>query len=268
LAGVASPAPAGAGPPLLSLRFAGELRQLLTTAHQAGAVRVPYRGASIKDVIEACGVPHPEVGAIVAAGREVDFGHRPAAGEMIEVLPIIPPLDVTKPSQLRPEPLAGPYFVVDINVAKLGRWLRMLGFDALIPANHDDAFLAATAAAGRILLTRDRRLLKRRQVVFGRLVRHGDPTAQLREVISFYGLGGQERPFTRCLRCNAKLEPVAKEEILPRLEPLTRKYYSRFKHCPSCDQVYWAGSHRQKMEGLITAVLASPGFAVDTHPDN
>ena len=259
---------AGVGGALLFLCFHGDLRQLLALTHQAGEARVPHREASVKDVIEACGVPHPEVGAIVAAGREVDFGYRPAAGDMIEVFPIIPPLDVTKPSRLRPEPLAGPFFVVDINVAKLGRWLRMLGFDALIPENHDDAFLAATAATGRVLLTRDRRLLKRRQVVFARLVRHGHPTAQLREVLSFYGLGGQERPFTRCLRCNSRLEPMAKEEILPRLEPLTRKYYSRFNHCPRCDRIYWAGSHREKMEGLISAVLSSPGFAVDTPSDN
>lgn len=239
---------------MVVLRFHGELRQLLTKDHRRGEIARAYRGASVKDVIEACGVPHPEVGVIVAAGREVDFAHCPGPDELVEIFPPVPPLDVTKPSRLRPEPLAGLGFVVDVNAAKLGRWLRMLGFDVLMPENHDDAFLAE-AAVGRVLLTRDRRLLKRGRVVFGHLVRADDPVEQVREVVTLYGLRGRQQPFSRCMRCNDRLRPVAREEVLSRLEPLTKKYYTRFKYCARCDKVYWAGSHREKMERLVRALL-------------
>lgn len=239
---------------MVVLRFHGDLRQLLTKNHRHGEIALAYRKASIKDMIEACGVPHPEVGAIVAAGREVDFAHRPAPDELVEVFSPVPPLDVTKPSRLRPEPLAGLGFVVDVNAAKLGRWLRMLGFDVLMPENHDDAFLAE-AAVGRVLLTRDRRLLKRGRVVFGHLVRADDPVEQVREVVTLYGLRGRQQPFSRCMRCNDRLRPVAREEVLYRLEPLTKKYYTRFKYCARCDKIYWAGSHREKMERLVRALL-------------
>jgi uncharacterized protein len=240
---------------MIFFRFHGGLPKLLSVGHQAGQVQSRYRGASVKDMIEALGVPHPEVGAIVSAGIEIDFSHLPQDEEKIEVYPLVQPFDVTKATLLRPLPLQSTRFIADINVAKLGRLLRMLGFDTLVPEGHEDAELAAAAAAGgRILLTRDQRLLKRNLVVFGHLVRASYPRDQLCEVAALYGLGGQLEPFSRCMRCNSRLRPVAKEAVLPRLEPLTRKYYAEFKCCPRCEKVYWAGSHRDKMQILIGAI--------------
>ncbi|ADH84879.1 Mut7-C RNAse domain-containing protein [Desulfurivibrio alkaliphilus] len=239
---------------MIRLIFHGELAELLTAPQAAGEVRTTARGASIKDMVEACGIPHTEVGKI-AAGQSVNFSYIPADDERLDIFPLTPPVDITIPTCLRPEPFTAVRFIIDVNVAKLARRLRMLGFDALLPADHDDANLARLAAAGRILLTRDRRLLKRRQVLFGRLIRATDPQKQLLEVLNHYGLQQRALPFSRCLNCNEILQPVAKEKIIHRLEPLTKKYYTRFKYCPACDQIYWAGSHREKMQHLVEQAL-------------
>jgi uncharacterized protein len=239
---------------MIFFRFHGELKPLLTTPHQDGGIKVVFRRASVKDMIEALGVPHPEIGAITTKKGEVTFYFLPEDGERIEVSPLILPTEVTKPSLLRPEPLKTIRFVADLNVSKLGRLLRMAGFDVGGGNLQNDAALAEAAAAGRILLTRDRQLLKRRQVIFGHLVRACEPQAQFREVVKLYGLAGKAKPFTRCMLCNTKLHPVSKEPILPRLEPLTRKYYDVFAYCTRCDKVYWAGSHREKMAALLAAL--------------
>ena len=106
-------------------------------------------------------------------------------------------------------------------------------------------------AEGRILLTRDRRLLMRKAVRYGCCLRSTDPREQLIEVVRRYGLADQARPFRRCLRCNQPLEAVSKDEIIDRLQPLTRLYFEEFSICPGCHQVYWKGSHYDHMRELI-----------------
>jgi len=90
-------------------------------------------------------------------------------------------------------------------------------------------------------------LLKRRQVAFGRYVRAVRPDDQLAEVLAFFGVDRPVAPFSRCLRCNVLLEPVAKVSINHRLEPKTRLYFDRFKICPACKRIFWQGSHHQRM---------------------
>lgn len=210
------------------------------------------RRASVKDAVEALGPPHTEIGMLKANGREIGFEELLGERAYLEVYPLQPPVDVRRPTRLRPVAFPAIRFIADVNVGKLARRLRMIGFDTLYRNDLSDAVCAAIAwAEQRICLSKDFRLLKRNPIVHGRLVRENDPRAQLREVADFYGLGPHMVPFSRCLRCNHPLEPVAKAAILSRLEPLTRKYYDTFECCPRCDQVYWAGSHREQMEKLL-----------------
>jgi len=110
-------------------------------------------------------------------------------------------------------------FLVDVNVAKLASLLRMAGFDTAYENRRSDAELAELSEReGRILLTRDRSLLKRRQVEFGHLVRSVAPREQLAEIITLYGLQQKGQPFSRCLVCNGRLSTVKKEEVLHRSE--------------------------------------------------
>jgi uncharacterized protein len=244
------------GLPVL-IRFHGDLLSLLARPWRGKQLlELPLtRRTSIKDFIEALGPPHTEIGMLLANHREVDFHYQLAPADSIEVFPPTPPIDVSKPSRLRPEAFTETRFIADVNVGKLGRLLRMLGFDVSSRADLKDAECAARSRAEqRICLTMDAMLLKRRQIVHGHLVRDPVPENQLREVVHLYSLAARRRPFSRCLQCNSELEPVAKTKIIARLEPLTRKYYDAFERCPRCDKIYWAGSHREHMENLIAAL--------------
>jgi uncharacterized protein len=111
---------------------------------------------------------------------------------------------------------------------------------------------ASSAGEKRVVLTRDAALLRRKNVIHGRLIRNAQPLDQLREVLAFYGLAPPYVAFKRCLRCNIELVPVAKAEILDRLLPKTKRYFDEFHRCPDCNRIYWPGSHRDRMlEWLI-----------------
>jgi uncharacterized protein len=231
------------------VHFHGDLKDFLRGDNREGHVAYPVnRRASIKDVIEALGVPHSEVGRIVVDGAEAGFGHLLGPGERVHVEPHRIPIRVDVPTILRPRPLAEVRFVVDVNVGKLASLLRLLGYDtAYEHAMKDEALAALARDQGRIVLTRDRDLLRRSIVEHGRMLRTQVPMEQLAEVVRVFGLTGPFALFSRCLRCNDPLRPVAKENVLHRLEPRTRRYYRRFHVCPRCDRIYWRGSHHKRM---------------------
>lgn len=213
------------------------------------------RRASIKDVIESLGVLHTEVGRLRANGTDVDFNYIVQDNDLFEVFPPTPPIDVFTPTILRPNPLPAIRFVADVNVGKLASLLRMAGFDTAHHNNLHDAEIAEIAHnEKRIVLTKDTHLLKRKIVEYGHLIREVIPINQLREVIHLFGLNGKIKPFSRCLKCNGFLEPVAKENILHRLLPLTKKYYNTFHRCPQCDRIYWPGSHKEKMRKYLNGI--------------
>jgi uncharacterized protein with PIN domain len=214
------------------------------------------RLTSVKDGVEALGVPHTEVGEILVNGISVDFNYLLKDRDKACILPFSPPVDVTKATLLRPVPLERPSFVVDINVARLGSLLRLMGLDTVY--NHawrDKDIAAISKDEGRIVITRDRSLLKRKIITYGRLIREERPWAQLFEVIKFYNLKSWLFPFSRCSFCNETLRPVQKEDVLDRLEPLTRLFYNEFTECPKCGKVYWSGSHKQRIKERILVML-------------
>ena len=242
----------------IELTFEGELNDFFGS--DKGRTRhrfVLRRRTSVKDLIEALGPPHPEVGRIEVCGADRGFDYIPAARDRIRVAPLPRPVDWRNGDHLHPRPLPEARFVVDVNVGGLARKLRLLGFDAAYHHTwHDDTIADTADREGRIVLTRDIALLKRRVIVWGRYLREEDPTQQLLEVLSVFGLEGPYAPLTRCLDCNAELEAVAKERILHLLEPKTRKYYHDFSQCPACGKIYWAGSH----QGRIMQWLSENGL--------
>lgn len=210
------------------------------------------RRASIKDIIETLHIPHTEVATILLERQEITFNHIPQPGEQFTLSSFTPAADWTRPTVLRPEPLPEIKFMVDINVGKLARLLRMLGADTLYEPKVNEATLARqAAAANRILLSRNRALLQRKIITWGHLVRAEQPETQLHEIITLYNLQGAFKPFSRCLHCNTHLKPVEKTAVFHLLEPLTRKYYQRFHRCPSCERIYWQGSHHKRMEKIL-----------------
>ena len=139
------------------------------------------RRAAVKDAIEALGPPHTEVGSILVNGHARGFGHLLRGGELVAVHPVERPRVVLRPTFLRPEPLRELRFAVDANVGKLARRMRLLGLDTLYDRSLGDAELAAMSGE-RVIVTKDRGVLKRSQVTYGHLVRNEDPGEQILEL--------------------------------------------------------------------------------------
>ena len=238
-------------------RFYEELNDFLKPEQRKQTVVYRFDGhPGIKDPIEALGVPHVEVELIVVNGASVGFDYRLRDGDRVAVYPVFESFDVSPVVKLRDKPLRKIAFVVDVNLGRLARLLRLLGFDALFSnAYADDEIVAISEAQGRIVLTRDRRLLHAKAVTHGYWVRSVWPRRQVDEVVRRFDLARLIRPFSRCADCNGRIEPVAKEAIADRLEPKTKKYYEKFYRCPDCGKIYWEGSHVERLRERFKDVL-------------
>ncbi|MGB3224385.1 MAG: Mut7-C RNAse domain-containing protein [Desulforhopalus sp.] len=244
----------------LFLEFHGDILDLLNRVPERGntVIHELFRRASIKDILESLGVPHTEVGKIILDGVEQGFEKIAENEDHFEIFPLSPALPPTIATVLRPDPLKNCcLFLVDINVGRLSGLLRMVGCDAenVDKANTSRAIVAKAVQYGRILLTRNKDLLKHRELVYGRLVRNQDPDLQLREIINLYNLENIIEPYTRCISCNSLLADVKKEEIIDRLLPLTKRYFNHFKICTDCRKIYWQGSHHDKMKKKLEIIV-------------
>ncbi len=229
---------------------------LAARGHMATRFAMEPRRASVKDMIESLGVPHTEVGAILVNQKEVAFSFIPGNSEKIVIQAISPPFDVTRKTRLRPRPFEHVRFVADVNVGRLARLLLALGFDTVYSNGFRDSEVATISTQEqRIVLTRDTGLLKRKNIIFARRIRGEDPYLQLKEVLDFFGLGRDEFDFlSRCTVCNCRLQPVEKQTILHRLEPKTKRFYTRFSICPGCCRIFWKGSHHGAMKERLRAL--------------
>jgi len=208
---------------------------------------------AVKDMIESFGVPHTEVELIVANSQSVPFDYVVRDGDRIAVYPVFESFDVAPEVKVRRAALREPRFVLDVHLGRLAAYLRMLGFDASYRNCAEDSELARISSGQhRILLTRDRGLLKRSAVTHGYLVRETDSRRQLAEVVTRFDLARSIRPFTRCMECNNVLAAAGKEQVRNLLPPRTAEMYEEFLQCPQCGRVYWKGSHYRRMQRWIT----------------
>lgn len=237
----------------IELRFYAELCDLLAPRHRSGRIsHLCLATQSVKDLVEAYGVPHTEIDVILVDGRSVDFGYRPQPGDRISVYPVFESFDVGPLVRLRPAPLRETRFVLDGHLGTLARRLRLLGFDSRYePQPADDELVRSSVEERRILLTRDRFLLRRRAVTHGYLVRSDKPTEQVAEVMRRFQLGGVITPFSRCPACNGRLAGIEKSAIAHRLPPRTRRFYDDFRTCPDCGRHYWRGAHHERLERIV-----------------
>ena len=208
---------------------------------------------SVKDVIESCGVPHPEVDLILVDGQPVDFHHTLRTDADVDVYPVQSPCPHFEKHRLQVPRIK--HFIVDGHLGKLTRNLRLLGFDiAYDPQAQDPQLLSVMESENRALLTRDRRLLMHAVVQTGYCPRSQNSHEQTIEVVRRFDLFDSIAPFTRCLRCNASLQKVTKADVIEKLEPLTKIYYEQFRRCTGCGQVYWAGSHFSKLQKRLEQI--------------
>lgn len=238
-------------------RFYAELNDLLPSGKRQKTLPYRFNGnPSIKDPIEAIGVPHTEVELIIVNGVSVGFDYRLQGGDNVSVYPVFESIDITPVIKLREKPLRKTAFILDVHLGKLARMLRMLGFDTEYQNDyHDSEIIKRSLAENRIIITRDRRLLHAKVVTHGYYVRSENPKEQLREVLHRFDLYPEVKPFQRCMMCNAVVEEVDKSKILDRLEPKTVLYYDEFYLCPGCKRIYWKGSHYAKLKQQFDEAL-------------
>ena len=238
------------------LNVHGDLDFFLGARTRGGKVkRHLSEKTSVKDVIESCGIPHPEVDLILVNGKAVDFAYPVTIDTEIDLYPPGTQFQHSREKHLQAHTIRA--FVADGHLGKLVRDLRLFGIDVSYdPASEDRQLVEIASRSKRALLTRDRRLLMHAAVQHGYYLRSQNPLEQTIEVLRRFDLGPVLSPFSRCLRCNALLEPAEKEKITSQLEPLTQIYYDDFQRCTGCAQVYWSGSHFNKLQKRLEQIHA------------
>jgi uncharacterized protein with PIN domain len=246
----------GARLPEVELRFYEELNDFLPADQRKRTITKTILGApSVKDVIESCGVPHPEIEIILVNGVSVGFDRHVRGGERIAVYPVFESMDISPLVRLRERPLRTVRFVVDVNLGRLARLLRLLGFDTAYDPAMDDADIARVSAAEhRVVLTRDRGLLMRRIISHGYYVRSQLPREQAVEVLARLDLTGEVRTFSRCTECNGRIVPREKGQVLQLLPQNTRRFYDEFFQCEQCGKVFWHGAHWGNLQELVQTI--------------
>jgi hypothetical protein len=234
-------------------RFYEELNDFLPPKFYKEIYPFSFSGTpSVKNIIETIGVPHTEVDLILVDGTSVGFEYRLKGGEQVSVYPVFESLDISPIIRLRAKPLRKIRFVVDVNLGKLAKKLRLLGFDTYYRNDlDDDEIVKISIAEKRIILTRDIGILKNGKVTHGFYIRSDDPKTQLNEVIERLQLRNLFKPFSRCSQCNDKLKRINKELLINRIPQDTLRYYKTFWECSGCGQIYWEGSHFEKINDWL-----------------
>jgi uncharacterized protein with PIN domain len=234
--------------PHITVSIPADLQVFLSAERRRapGSDVVTDGSSSLGHVVESLGVPLTEVGRLTVDGREVGVAHVPEDGEHVDVEP------VARPQRVPGAPLR---FLLDVHLGTLARRLRLLGVDAayLNEDIGDPALAARSAREKRVMLSRDRGLLRRRELWAGAYVYSDRPEDQLRDVLERFA--PDLAPWTRCVACNAPLAPADKDDVRDRLEGGTRRSYDVFAQCTACDRIYWKGAHHATLQSIVDRAL-------------
>jgi uncharacterized protein with PIN domain len=247
------------GPSCARFRFYAELKDHLPPKLQSGIVEKQFFvPASVKDMIESLGVPHTEVDLVLVNGESSDFLRLVRNGDRVSAYPVFESIDITPVLRVRPQPLREPKFVLDVHLGRLAGYLRMLGFDTVYANRASDLELVRISTEQRrILLTRDRGVLKHSAVTHGYWLRETDSRRQTEEVLRRFDLARSTRPLTRCMVCNEALRKTSRAEVGGRVSQWTLAWCNEFRECAGCGRVYWEGSHCRRMRRWIEQLAAT-----------
>jgi len=246
------------GPARVEIRCYGELGDFLSEQQRQRTLVVVVTGPmTVWEVVQSLGIPHPEVGMLVADGHPIGFDHPVRHGMRLAAYPAFCSLDLGESVPLRPPLGEEVRFALDVHLGRLASRLRLLGFDALYRNDLEDDELARVGAIeNRVVLTRDRALLMRRIVVHGRWVRAVRPEDQVVEVVERFALTGSFRPFSRCMRCNGLLRPVPPEAVDGRVPEDVVERTGAFVRCDGCGRIYWEGTHHAALARWVAQMRA------------
>ncbi|MFF0010329.1 Mut7-C RNAse domain-containing protein [Streptomyces sp. NPDC005374] len=234
--------------PEIHVEFAPGLALFVASRRRGGPTALTTDGvASLGHVVESTGVPLTEVGALVVNGREVPVSYVPAAGDRVTVR------EVERPQQVPGAPLR---FLLDVHLGTLARRLRLLGVDTAYESTDigDPTLATRSATEKRVMLSRDRGLLHRRELWAGAFVHSTSPEDQLRDILDRFR--PELRPWTRCTACNGLLREATKEQVADRLKSGTERSYDVFAQCEDCGRAYWKGAHHDQLESIVERALA------------
>lgn len=200
---------------------------------------------SLKDALEALGLPHVEVGAVTIGGRPASLDRLVDDGAVVTAAPV------------DPAPLDDPRFLCDQHLGKLARLLRIMGFDtADVTASSEPAVARHAIREDRVLLSRGRAVLKRREIRRGMLVLADRADDQAVAVLRRFILVGRIAPYSRCARCNGPVVPVARAAVADRIPPRTAAWLDEYYGCVACNQLYWEGTHVERLRERIARIAA------------
>jgi len=238
------------------IRFYEELNDFLPPDKRKLRFLHSFQGrVSVKDLIESFGVPHIEIDLILVNAKSVGFNYIVNDNDDISVYPVFESFNIKEVQHLRTEPLREPKFVLDVQLGLLAKYMRMLGFDVIYKKSYNkNEIIMISINERRTILTKDRNLLKRNDVSHGYWIRNLGGIEQTKEVTRRFQLNNLIQPFSRCMICNTLLEKIEKKDIIERLEENTRNLFDEFFTCPSCNRIYWKGSHYQEMVSIIDKI--------------
>jgi uncharacterized protein with PIN domain len=244
--------------PKAIFRFYEELNDFLPKHRRKCDFEARFKGKrSIKDMIEALGVPHTEIDLILVDGNSVGFNYILQDEDRVSVYPVFESFNISELTHLRKTPLRRNTFIAEVNLGNIIKYMRALGLDVYCDSSLSTREIIDVAKRDkRIILTKNRKLLQVKNVSHGIFIHPGTTADQIRRIIDYLDIKADLKPFSRCLRCNTPLDVVPKEKILDRIPPQTIAFCDEYVLCPSCDKIYWKGTHYLHMETVIKQILA------------
>jgi uncharacterized protein with PIN domain len=243
--------------PLITVRYYAELNDFLPQDKRGyDGLYTIGDNQSISDFFSSIGVTPEKVDLILLNGRSVALHEKLCDGDRLSCYPVFESLNIRDTTRIRPVPLRQPRFILDVHLGKLASFLRMMGFDTLYrPDAADSQLLDISLNEERTLVSKDKELLHHDLLTRGYRVLSDDPREQLVELLHRFDLYSCVSPFSRCIRCNTLLESIQKEKIISRLPPKVQLYYDEYFYCKTCDQIFWKGSHYEKMRAFINGII-------------
>ena len=240
-------------------RFYEELNDYLPEEKRKVWFEYSFSGEILmQDAMHSMGVPSEEIDLILVNQQSKAFDYMLQDGDRISVYPVFELFDLSGASPLREKPLRNPTFICDVHLGRLCKYLRMLGLDTLYSNQYTpEEMIAISRQEKRIILSRSYQLTRHKEVTHSYWIRSADPLEQVKDLIIKLDLSSWTDPLIRCMKCNDKIVPVEKPVILHRLQSRTAKYYTEFFNCPTCNQIYWKGSHFENMLNFILTNLNS-----------
>jgi len=243
--------------PEATFRFYEELNDFLPKHKRKTDFRAGFQGKrSIKDMIEAIGVPQTEIDLVLVNGESLDFSYILKDGDRVSVYPVFESLNIENATRLRKIPLRRTKFIADTHLGDIVKYMRALGLDVHFdPSISSRKIIEISMEEDRIILTKSRNLLKFKEVTHGIFIRPGTCEEQIRRIVDYLDIRDQIRPFSRCLHCNSLFRSIPKESIAHRIPPKTKELCDKYVRCESCARIYWKGTHYVSMQKVVDRIM-------------